>query len=95
MTLPLRLTRSLPIALALLTRRAEAEHPAAYDLRIYRDQLKEVERDLARGVINEADAASLNQQLALERDHFVKNLHHANAGIGISAFLNKEKPRFE
>ena len=46
-------------------------------------------------LINEADTASLNQQLALERDHFVKNLHHANAGIGISAFLNKEKPRFE
>ena len=46
-------------------------------------------------LINEADAASFHQQLALERDHFVKNLHHANAGIGISAFLNKEKPRFE
>jgi len=46
-------------------------------------------------LVNEADAASLNQQLALESDHFVKNLHHANAGIGISAFLNKEKPRFE
>ena len=46
-------------------------------------------------LVNEADSASLNQQLALERDHFVKNLHHANAGIGISAFLNKEKPRFE
>jgi len=25
----------------------------------------------------------------------VKNLHHVNAGIGISAFLNKEKPRYE
>ena len=46
-------------------------------------------------LINEADAASLNRQLALERDHFVKNLHHVNAGIGISAFLNKEKPRYE
>jgi len=46
-------------------------------------------------LINEADAASFHHQLALERDHFVKNLHHANAGIGISAFLNKEKPRFE
>ena len=46
-------------------------------------------------LINEADAASLNHQLALERDHFVKNLHHVNAGIGISAFLNKEKPRYE
>ena len=46
-------------------------------------------------LINEADAASLNHQLALERNHFVKNLHHVNAGIGISAFLNKEKPRYE
>jgi len=25
----------------------------------------------------------------------VKNLHHANADIGISAFLNKETPRYE
>jgi hypothetical protein len=33
--------------------------------------------------------------LASERDHFVKNLHHANAGIGISAFLNKQKPEYE
>ena len=46
-------------------------------------------------LINEADAASFHQQLALERDHFVKNLHHVNAGIGITAFLNKEKPRYE
>jgi enoyl-CoA hydratase/carnithine racemase len=46
-------------------------------------------------LLNEADAASLNHQLAQERDHFVKNLHHANAGIGISAFLNKETPRYE
>ena len=50
-------------ALALLTRRAEAEHPAAYDLRIYRDQLKEVERDLARGVINEADAERIRTEV--------------------------------
>ena len=46
-------------------------------------------------LINEADAASFHQQLALERDHFVKNLHNVNAGIGITAFLNKEKPRYE
>jgi enoyl-CoA hydratase/carnithine racemase len=42
----------------------------------------------------DADGSSLNAQLARERDHFVKNLHHANAGIGISAFLNKQKPRY-
>jgi enoyl-CoA hydratase/carnithine racemase len=33
--------------------------------------------------------------LAQERDHFVRNLHHPNAGIGINAFLAKEKPRYE
>ena len=46
-------------------------------------------------LLNDADGTSLNRQLAQERDHFVKNLHHANAGIGISAFLNKETPRYE
>lgn len=46
-------------------------------------------------LLNEADGATLHQQLSQERDHFVKNLHHANAGIGISAFLNKETPRYE
>lgn len=46
-------------------------------------------------LLYEADSASLNQQLATERDHFVKNLHHVNGGIGINAFLNKEKPQYE
>jgi enoyl-CoA hydratase/carnithine racemase len=38
---------------------------------------------------NEATDASLHTQLASERDHFVRNLHHANAGEGIAAFLDK------
>ncbi|MFM7024869.1 MAG: oxepin-CoA hydrolase, alternative type [Limnohabitans sp.] len=45
-------------------------------------------------LLTEADNSTLNAQLARERDHFVKNLHHANAGIGIGAFLNKEKPKY-
>ena len=45
-------------------------------------------------LVNDAASASLNVQLAAERDHFVRNLHHANAGIGIEAFLAKEKPRY-
>jgi enoyl-CoA hydratase/carnithine racemase len=45
-------------------------------------------------LISDADTSSLNTLLARERDHFVKNLHHANAGIGISAFLNKQKPSY-
>jgi enoyl-CoA hydratase/carnithine racemase len=46
-------------------------------------------------LISDADGSNLNQQLARERDHFVKNLHHPNAGMGIGAFLNKHKPTFE
>lgn len=46
-------------------------------------------------LLNTAPVSTLTQQLTLERDHFVQNLHHANAGIGISAFLDKKSPRFE
>jgi enoyl-CoA hydratase/carnithine racemase len=46
-------------------------------------------------LINEAPAASLTQQLGRERDHFVRNLHHPNGGIGIAAFLAKQTPRYE
>ena len=46
-------------------------------------------------LLGEADGHDLNTQLAAERDHFVKNLHHANGGIGIAAFLAKQTPRYE
>jgi enoyl-CoA hydratase/carnithine racemase len=46
-------------------------------------------------LVNDAPQATLASQLAAERDHFVRNLHHANAGIGIAAFLAKENPRYE
>jgi len=45
-------------------------------------------------LMNEAAAACLTRQLAAERDHFVKNLHHPNGGIGIEAFLAKRKPDY-
>ena len=41
---------------ALMGARRDARPPAAYDLDVYRDQLKEVERDLARGVLSQSDA---------------------------------------
>ncbi|MDF1718128.1 MAG: c-type cytochrome biogenesis protein CcmI [Antarcticimicrobium sp.] len=44
------------LVLALMRARSGAGPAAAYDLRVYRDQLREVDRDLARGVIGEADA---------------------------------------
>jgi enoyl-CoA hydratase/carnithine racemase len=46
-------------------------------------------------LLSDADGSTLNAQLARERDQFVKNLHHSNAGIGIAAFLNKQKPQYE
>ena len=46
-------------------------------------------------LLSDADGSTLNAQLARERDQFVKNLHHNNAGIGIAAFLNKQKPQYE
>ena len=45
-------------------------------------------------LLNEAPEASLVAQLAREREHFVRNLHHAHAGVGIQAFLSKQPPRY-
>jgi enoyl-CoA hydratase/carnithine racemase len=45
-------------------------------------------------LINEAQGNTLSEQLASERDHFVKNLYHRNAGEGIEAFLQKRKPHY-
>ncbi len=46
-------------------------------------------------LVSDAAHETLNTQLAAERNHFVRNLHHANGGIGISAFLEKKTPRYE
>ncbi len=40
------------------------EPPAAYDLRVYREQLNSVDRDLARGVIGEADAERVRTEIS-------------------------------
>ena len=45
-------------------------------------------------LINDAPANTLNQQLDSERNHFVRNLHHANGGEGIEAFLQKRLPQY-
>ena len=45
-------------------------------------------------LLGEAVQATLPAQLARERDHFMLNLHHPNAGAGIAALLEKSKPRY-
>ena len=47
-----------------------------------------------KDLLNEARGNALSTQLVQERDQFVRNLHHPNAGIGIEAFLAKQKPRY-
>ena len=46
-------------------------------------------------LLSDAAHQTLSQHLNSERDHFVKNLHHPNAGEGIAAFLEKRAPRYE
>ena len=41
-----------------------------------------------------AGGASLENQLAAERDHFVANLFHDNGAEGLNAFLEKRAPTF-
>ncbi|MEO7160152.1 MAG: enoyl-CoA hydratase [Polaromonas sp.] len=45
-------------------------------------------------LINDAPANTMSQQLDSERNHFVRNLHHANGGEGIEAFLQKRIPHY-
>jgi cytochrome c-type biogenesis protein CcmH len=52
------------LTLAALRARSEASEAAEYDLQVYRDQLKEVERDLARGVIGAEDAERLRTEVS-------------------------------
>lgn len=65
----------LAIFLPFLRHRSQPAAPtAAYDLRIYRDQLREVERDLDRGVIDPADAKRLRVEIGrkvLEADRLL------------------------
>ncbi|MFC3628433.1 c-type cytochrome biogenesis protein CcmI [Paracoccus angustae] len=63
--------------------RAAAEPAAAFDLRVYRDQLKEVERDLERGVIAPAEAERLRTEIGrkvLDADRRLAQAERGGAG---------------
>ncbi|MBK0327180.1 c-type cytochrome biogenesis protein CcmI [Rhodobacteraceae bacterium F11138] len=63
-TSALGLVITATLGLALLRSRPATEPAAAYDLQVYRDQLKEVDRDLARGVIAETDATRIRTEVS-------------------------------
>lgn len=80
------------IAAPLLRRPgAAADEPAAaYDLRVYRDQLREVDRDQERGVIDAADAARLRVEIGrkvLAADRAVQRAGGTRRGAGGVAAL--------
>lgn len=43
-------------------------------------------------LLSEAASATLPEQLARERDHFVTNLHHPDAAAAIAAFQDRDPP---
>lgn len=51
------------LALPLLARRRASSGRAEFDRAVFRDQLDELERDLARGVINQADAEAARTEI--------------------------------
>ncbi|MCW8844024.1 MAG: c-type cytochrome biogenesis protein CcmI [Rhodobacteraceae bacterium] len=66
-----------------LTRSQEGqEHPAAYDLRVYRDQLKEIDKDVARGVTGAEDGDRLRAEVSrriLSADAQLRNVSDGGA----------------
>lgn len=52
------------LGLALARGRAGAEPAAAYDLRVYREQLRDVDRDVERGVIAASDAERIRAEVS-------------------------------
>lgn len=52
------------LALTVLRPREDATPSASYDLQVYRDQLREVDRDLARGLLTQADAERTRTEVA-------------------------------
>lgn len=52
------------LVLAAWRRRDEAAPNAAYDLQVYQDQLREVEKDVARGVLTEEEAVQTRTEIS-------------------------------
>ncbi|MEM8776482.1 MAG: c-type cytochrome biogenesis protein CcmI [Pseudomonadota bacterium] len=70
------------IAVVLLRGRVAEAASAAYDLEVYRDQLKEVDRDLARGIIAEQEAERIRTEVSRRVLAADKALNEADASTG-------------
>jgi len=76
---------------ALLVGGKTDEHPAAYDLRVYQDQLKEVDRDLERGIVSVEDAERARTEISrkiLAADAKLKEVEQSgDSGAGRSPLV--------
>jgi cytochrome c-type biogenesis protein CcmH len=73
------------LAAALRAGRVQAQSAASYDVQVYRDQLAEVDRDLARGTINAEDAARVRTEVSrriLAADAGARQPDNARSGRG-------------
>lgn len=78
------------LATTLLRPRRLEEPPAAYDLRVYRDQLKEIDRDLARGVVDPADAERVRAEVSrriLAADAQMQSVREGDASSNRAALI--------
>lgn len=84
-------------ALGVVSRLADAGQALAQALLLAAQLNARAPNALAsiKELLQDAPHNTLNAQLTAEKLHFVKNLHHANAGIGIAAFLGKHEPHYE
>lgn len=74
---------TLVFVLALRKGQAIAEDNAQYDIRVYKDQLSEVEKDLARGILSEEDAERTRLEISrriLEADRAASERVSAGRG---------------
>ena len=78
---------TISVLMPFLRRRREARPVAAYDLRVYRDQLREVERDLERGVINSEEAARLRTEIGRKVLEADRRLADARGSAGPGATI--------
>jgi len=77
----------LVLMLAVLRPRKAEVPAAAYDLQVYRDQLREVEKDVARGVLSEEEAVRARTEVSrrlLEADRALQ--HAQSAELRTSTF---------
>lgn len=87
----LALAVAILLALGLRAPRAGTVVPAAdYDLRVYRDQLREIDKDLARGVVSAEDAGRVRAEVsrriltadaALQDDHVAADANRGAPGL--------------